>query len=320
MTEGENANPTTQTSNWLGQPYAERKILAGFLNPGEVEVVYPNSSEWPPDVSERVMALLGAANAIGTRDGVGVCDISNVDESEALKVLLPVGKAIAAHPVAAFSYSWVDINNLIAAAAVADPLPPPVALSNNDAGSLANYSLYENIGPPIFLGSALATTGPINVLPLKAELRNGQLVVQYQVSKTIRPIIVGYERGRCYLLKEYGRVLAAMAQGVNRLLCLVYYGLDLSKVDMNIKGLNPLIGSEEPVNHFGAERLGGTQAPLVRDFLDPALTATIPSRASVFICEPSVQILAVQFEAMAKGPLPLTGTIIKPGLAISDSQ
>lgn len=320
MTEGQNANPATQTSNWLGQPYAERKILAGFLNPGEVEVVYPNSSEWSPDVSERVMGLLGAANSVGPRDSVGVCDISNVDDTEALRVLHSVGRAIAAPPVASFSYSWVNIDNLIAVGAVADPIPPPVSLSNNDVRSLADYSLYENIGPPIFLGSALATTGPVNVLPLKAEIRNGQLVVHYQISKTIRPIIVGYEQGRCYLLKEYGRVLGAMAQGVNRLLCLVYYGLDLSKVDMNIKGLNPLIGPDEPVNHFGAERIGGTQAPLVRDFLDAALTATIPSRASVFICEPSVQILAVQFEAAAKGPLPLTGRVVEPGRTIGDSQ
>lgn len=100
----------------------------------------------------------------------------------------------------------------------------------------------------------------------------------------------------------------------------MYYGLDLSKVDMNIKGLNPLIGPEEPVNHFGAERLGGTRAPLVRDFLDAALTATIPSRASVFICEPSVQILAVQFEAASKAPLPLTGRVLEPGRTIGDSQ
>jgi hypothetical protein len=92
MTEVQNATPANETSNWLGQPYAERRILAGFLNQGEVDVVYPHSSGWPPDLRERVAALHGVANSLGPRDAVGICDISNVDESEALRVLQPVGK------------------------------------------------------------------------------------------------------------------------------------------------------------------------------------------------------------------------------------
>ena len=317
MTEGQNANPAIQTSNWLGQPYAERRILAGFLNQGEVELVYPHSSEWPPEVNERVAALHGAANSLQPREDIGVCDISNVEESEAMAVLDPIGRAIAAPPVASFSYSWVNIHNLIAASAVADPLPPPITLSMDDLRSLADYSLFENIGPPIRLGpTALATTGPVNVVPLQTELRSGQLVVRYQLTKSIRPIIVGYEQGRCYLLKEYGRVLNAMVQGIDRLLCLVFYGLDLTKMDMNVRGLNPMLVPGELVNHFGAERLGSVRPPLVSDFLDPAITAIIPSRASVFICEPSIQILSMQFEAIPKGPLPLTGSVIEVGEAI----
>jgi hypothetical protein len=321
MAEAENITPPIENRNWLGQPYAERRVLAGFLNPGEVELVYPQSSEWSDDVSGQVAALYGAANSLPPRTESGICNISSIEEPDALTVLDPIGKGIPAPLVASFSYSWVNIQNLIAVSAVADPFPPPVSLANNNAGALAEYSLYEPIGQPVFVGLALATTGPVNLVPLQAAVKNGQLVVRYQLSKVVKPIIVGYEQGRCYLLKEYGRVLAAMAQGVNRLLCLVYYGLDLTQVDLKVRGLHVqgLVGLGEQINHFGSERLSGANVPLVGDFLDSQLTAAVPSRAPLFIWQPTVQPLGIQLEIAAQGPLPLTGSLL-PQVSVPTNQ
>ena len=320
IAEAENTTPPIEPRNWLGQPYVERRILAGFLNPGEVDVVYPPSHEWPNHVAKEVASLLGAANSLKPRTDVGICHISDIEEPEALGVLDPIGRGIPAPPVAAFSCSWVKIKNLIAVSAVADPFPPSISLSNENAGGLAEYSLYEPVGPPVFVGTALATTGPVNVVPLQAQLKNGQLVVRYQFAKVVKPIIVGYEQGRCYLLKEYGRVLAAMAQGVDRLLCLVYYGLDLTQADLRVRGLHAqgLIGVGEPINHFGFERLSDANVPLVRDFLDSALTGVVPSRASLFIWQPTVQPLGIQLEIAPQGGLPLTGSVVAQILAFTN--
>lgn len=316
ITEAQNTTPPIDNRNWLGQPYAERRVLAGFLNHGELEFVYPHSNEWPNDVREHVAALHGAAHLLNPRADAGLCDISNIEEPEALEVLGIAGRAIVAPIVASFSYSWVNIHNLIAVSAIADPFPPSVSLSKDDLRSVAEYSLYEHIGQPLFVSpTTLATTGPVNLIPLPATLKNGQLVVRYQLSKVVRPIIVGYEENRCYLLKEYGRVLAAMAQGIDRLLCLVYYGLDLTQIDFKVRGLHAqgFINPGEPLNHFGVARLTSSKIPLVRDFLDPTVTAIFPSRDSVFIWQPIVQPLGVQFEAIAPGPLPLTGSVVESG-------
>jgi hypothetical protein len=313
ITEAQNTTPPIDNHNWLGEPYAERRVLAGFLNDGELEFVYPHSNEWPSDVREHVAALQGAAHSLDFRTDAGLCDISNVEEPEALDVLGLVGRAIAAPIAASFSYCWVNIHNLIACSAIADPFPPSVSLSNDDVRSLAEYSLYEPLGPPLFVGTALATTAPVNLIPVQATLKNSQLVVRYQLSRVVKPIMVGYENNRCYLLKEYGRVLAAMAQGIDRLLCLVYYGLDLTQIDFKIRGLHAqgFLNPGEPINHFGVARLTSSKIPLVQDFLDPTVTAIFPSRDSVFIWQPIVQPLGVQFEAIAPGPLPLTGSLIE---------
>lgn len=313
MAEEENITPPIETPNWLGQPYAERRILAGFLNRGEVAVVYPHANEWSNDVTQRVAGLHGAANSLKPRKDAGICDILSIEEPEALQILDPIGRVIAAPLVASFSYSWVSIGSLIAVNAVADPFPPPVLLSNDDTRSLADYSVYEHIGQPVFVSpTAVATTGALNVVPVQSAIRDSHLVVRYKLSKVVRPIIVGYQQGRCYLLKEYGRVLAAMAQGVNRLLCLVYYGLDLTQVDLGVRGLHAqgLIALGEPINHFGSERLDGVNVPLVRDFLDLELTAVVPSRAPLFIWQPTVQQLGIQLEIAPPGPLPLTGSVL----------
>src|SRR5258705_9740778 len=170
--EAENITSSIAARNWLCQPYAERRLLARFLNRGEVELVYPPSSEWPSDVTSLVAALNGVAHSLQPRAEAGICRISNIEEPEALKVLHPIGRGVLAPPVASFSYSWVEIKNLIAVSAVADPFPPRVSLSNDDLPSLAEYSLYEPIGEPVFVGSALATAGPVNFVPLQAALRD----------------------------------------------------------------------------------------------------------------------------------------------------
>jgi hypothetical protein len=299
--------------NWLAQPYTERYILAGFLNADEASLVYASASQWPDHIREEIRARYGAGTSLPPRPDAGICEISIVEESDALSVLHPVARVISAPAIASFSYSWVTIQNLIATSAIADPLPQTVAPFDETPSFLAKYSLYRDIGRPIFISeTSFATIGPINIQPAQAAITEGQLVVRYKLSNVIAPIIVGWEQDYCYLLKGYGRVLKAMTQGVKRLLCLVYYGLDLTKPDMNVRGLNTqgLFNIGEPVNHFGPERLKGMTRPLVRDFLDSALAVNFPSRADIFIHDPSVQSLGIQFNDIGLNSLPLTGGLV----------
>jgi hypothetical protein len=308
MTENALPNPTPPAgSGWLAEPYAERHILAGFLKPGEVEIVYPAALEWPSNVTESVRSLHGTGAALGTREEAGQCRISNIEEPEALAVLDPVARSVQAGPAVPMSYAWVEIRNLIAAGSVADPLPMPRPLSNDDARAIADYSLRDYGGQPLLSGNGiLITSVPLNISFAGAEVRGNQYLVQYALAPLFSPIVVGYEQGRCYLLKEYGRVLYAISQNVERLLCLVYYGLNLTEPNMGVKALGQ---QGDAFNHFGAERLGGAVTPLVRDFLNPAVTAIVPSRAQLFAAMPSVQSLGMEFDPLPQGGLPLSGPI-----------
>lgn len=312
MSTEQNTNSTVQASNWLGRAYAERRILAAFLNRGEERLVYPHSSEWPVEIAQRVAAMHGGAANLPALPNAGISSIANVEEPEALSAFDPVARLIAAPPVASFSYCWVELENLIATGAVADPLSLPVMLNNDDPKSLAEYSVYVGIEQPVFVGpTTFATTSLLNVTLAQAMIQDSHLILSYKLSKIVRPIIVGYEQGRCYLLKEYGRVIGALAAGIKRLLCLVYFGLDLTQRDMKIRGLDVsgLLAKGEPVNHFGQERLTSQRPPLVKDFLDEALTVKIPSRESVFLCDSAIQITGFQFEGTAKEGVPLNGGV-----------
>lgn len=306
-------NPSQDTSgseqgHWFKKPYAERRILAGFLNTGEIDRVYSDFQGWPPDVNDYVARLYGAANSLSSRPEAGVCEIENVSEPDALTQLDPIARGIALPLSGPCSYNWVKIQHLIAASAVAASIHPRVLPSNENVQSLANYSLYAPVSEPLFLSPTLiATDAPLDLRPIQAVLQNSRLTVHYQVSRTASPIIVGYENGRCYLLSGYGRVIAALATGIDRLLCLTYFGLDLMQPSFGIRLQGPL--NLQKVNHFGSDRLTSSAPPLVRDFLDLTLTAVVPARASLFLCEPAMQMTAIQFESGAPGPLPLTGQI-----------
>lgn len=312
MSGEQNLGSPRQASNWVARPYAERRILAGFLNRGEEAVVYPYSSEWSAEVAERVAAIQGKGNTLPPSPNAGVCDIANVEEPEALKVIDRWARSIGAPLFATFSYCWVSLENLIAAAAVMDPLPSAEAIDQDDPRSLGDYSLYVNVDPLIPAGQAtFATNGPISAALVQAVITDSHLVVSYKLSKVPRPIIVGYEEGRCYLLTEYGRVIAALAAGVKRLLCLMYFGLDLTQRDMAIRGLDAtgLVAKGDPLNHFGRTRLTSERPPLVQDFLNEDLTVRMPSRGTVFIFEPSVQIVGYELAGRPNDGIPLKGSV-----------
>jgi hypothetical protein len=128
-------------------------------------------------------------------------------------------------------------------------------------------------------------------------------VLKYQLAPPPEPILVGYEQGRYYLLTAYSRVIQALIGNVERLLCLVYYGLDLRLPNFGVR----IINEHNAVNHFGPALLSGEMAPLVRDFLDDSLTAVVPSRrGEFFIGFPSFQLRPVNWPEPPHGPLPLS--------------
>lgn len=314
MTETPVTNQTNQTPpalKWLVEPYAERLILAGFLKPEEVATVYPLSRDWPMEVTGRVSALYGVGAHLGPREEAGRCQISVVEEPEVLEILDPASKLISAGPDAPFNFAWVEIGNLIAACAVTDPLPPPVSLSEDDLRTIAAYSLHALGGQLVVDNNGiLLSPTPLNIKPAHMSLSGNILTVQYRVGHVVSPIIVGYEQGRCFLIAEYGRVIQALAQNIKRLVCLVYYGLDLSRADMGMKLQS---GSADVFNHFGLDRLEGPHAPMVKDFLDPSLAAPIPSRAPIFASQPFLQSLQVSVEPVPQEGLPLSGKLSDGG-------
>lgn len=287
---------------WL-QPYAEHRILAGFLRAEDVVKVQPSCVGWPAEVAARVSALHGAARILPPRSEAGQCRLFPVEEPEALEVLQAASQLLSIGPESPVSYSWIEIRNLIATASIADAIPQGVSVSNSDLRSLAQFSLF---GPPptlqITSGGALYSSSPLNVRGLPGGLQGDRFIAGCQISLPPRPILVGYEQGRFYLLNEYGRVLQALVNNVDRLLCLVHYGLDFAHPLMGVRLFDQKSGA---VNHFGRAALSGDAPPLVTDFLDSTLSATYPARTSFFMVLPSFHLHQVQVGPPPSEQLPL---------------
>lgn len=285
------------------QPYVEHRILAGFLRGEDIQKVQPAAAYWPAAISAQVHGLLGAAQKLPARPHAGQCRLYPVEEPEALGVLqmasqmLPIG---ADMPV---SYSWVEISNLIATASVSGHIPQAPAVSNSDPQELAQYSLFGP--PPTYVAGpngSLLFSSAVMVQPVSPTLEDDQLVIRYRLSPALQPIIVGYERGRFYLLNAYARVLQALISKVDKLLCLVHYGLDLATPGMGVKLFDPKNGV---VNHFGYALLSCDKPPMMTDFLDPSLSAVFPARPSFYMLLPSIQAHQFQFTTPATSQLPL---------------
>lgn len=300
--------PQPVRPSWLSQPYVERRILAGFLRPEEVGIVYPASREWPANVAERVRGSHGAAQDLSPRPEAGQCIISPVEEPEALTVLDPVARSMQLPPAITVNFAWVDIGNLIAPASVADPMPTDTPLSNEDRKGLAEYSLYDVPGQPVVVGGPLLiNSAPLDVVFTGFKITGNQFIVRYQLIRGISPIIVGYEDERCYLLTDYGRVIHAINQNITRLLCIVYYGLDHGKADFGIK----FPGQEGmALNHFGQDRLSVAAPPLVRDFLDPTVAAIFPAKGTFFSAQPTIQAILMKYDSPPEGQIPLSSEIV----------
>lgn len=284
--------PAGARNPWA-EPFAESRILTGFLRPEDVAVVYPASREWPEEVHARLRPLYGASVGLPPRPDAGRCRLHPVEEPEALAVLHQMTLSFQPPAESPVSYAWVEVENLIAPLAVASPLPRQVAVFNNDPTFLAAYSLYGPSPEPAFgPGGETYTHAPVKLRLAHQGVEDGFLVCRYQYVPVPQPIVVGCEAGRFYLLNEYGKVLQAMIGGVGRLLCLVHYSLDLGAAKMGLWGIEPPGGV---ANHFGRALLSGDCPPAVKDFLDNTLAAAVPSRAVFYITRPSVQTTAVNF-------------------------
>lgn len=294
---------TQAPRNPWAEPFAERRLLAGYLRPEDVPRVYPAAKEWPEEVAARVGALHGARLSFDPRAESGKCLLYPVEEPEALLVLNSILPLFNPGPEVPVSYEWVEIENLIATVAVSDPLPQHVAVSGSDPRSLAEYSLYGPPPMPRIDGSgAMSTLSNVAFQPARPVIENGHLVYRYRVVRIPQPIVVGYEQDRCYLLNNYGLVLQALVGKVERLLCLVHYGLDLKAADMGVHLFEP---RPSVVNHFGETILSGDRAPMVRDFLDPKLSAAVPTKAAFFLTQQSIQTTLVNFNLPPEGQFPI---------------
>ena len=288
----EQETPAVARNPWV-EPFAESRILAGFLRPEDVPIVYPASSGWAEDVHARLRPLYGAGTGLPPWAGAGRCRLHPVEEPEALAVLHQFTQAFQAPAESPVSYAWVEIENLIASLAVAPPLPQQVAVFDDDPDFLAGYSLYGPPPEPAFgPGGETYTLSPAKLRLAQQSYEGGLLVCRYQYVPAPQPIVVGCEAGRFYLLNEYGKVLQAMIGGVGSLLCLVHFGLDLGAAKMGLRGIEPPGGV---ANHFGEALLSGDRPPAVKDFLDSALNVVVPSRASFYVTRPAIHTMAVNF-------------------------
>lgn len=278
---------TEQLKRWLA-PYTEQRILAGFLRAEDVPKVHPAAAFWPEDVADRVRTLHQASRHLSARPQAGRCRLFPIEEPEALDVLQNVSIAQPLGPGSPVSYSWVEIENLIATVAIADPMPIEVDFSGG-AQALAQYSLL-NAEPSFYSapGGAVFSTSPVNVKLAGRAMQADRLILNYQLSLRPQLIVVGYQEGRFYLLSGYGRVLRALESKVDRVLCLIHYGLDLQAPNMGVRLL------DNSVNHFGRDVLISENAPMVKDFLDPSLSVVFPAKGSFFMISPLVHVQQVQ--------------------------
>jgi hypothetical protein len=281
-----------QPANWWDEPYSERRVLAGFIDAESLRSVYSAANSWPEDLAARVTSLHGAGARLAPRPHAGQARVHPVEEREALEVLHPEAMQVQLHPTVPVNFAWVEVADLVTASAFTDPLPPSTTQAGEGVRGIARLSLFP-AGPPPMIdqeSGLLISSFPINITHLGSALQRDRLIVQYQLSLPMRPIVVGYEQGRYFLLNEHARVLYALGRNIDRLICLVYYGLDLTQPDMGIR-LPGLQGGV--VNHFGAELLSGEAPPLVRDFLDPGLSVAVPTRAAIFSAQSSLQTLGI---------------------------
>lgn len=288
--------PTAARNPWI-EPFAQSLILAGFLRPEDVPIVYPASRGWPEEVYARLLPLYGAGAGVSPRPSAGRCRLHPVEEPEALAVLHQMTQAFQVRAESPVSYAWVEIENLIASLSVSAPLPQQVIPFTKDPGHLAEYSLY---GPPVVPvlgeGGSVYTLSAAAPVLVHQDIDDGLLVCRYQFARVPQPIIVGYEEGRFYLLTEYARVLQAMVGKVDRLLCLIHYGLDLGAAKVGLRGLEPPGGV---ANHFGRAVLSGDRPPMVKDFLDPSLAAAVPSRAAFYLIRLSAHTTPLNFTLLS---------------------
>jgi hypothetical protein len=304
MVEVHTTFETPAPRNPWAEPFVEWRLLAGHLRPQDVARVYPAAKGWPEEIAAHAGALHGAGLSLDTRAEAGRSRLHPVEEPEALEVLNGVMQFFNPGPDVPVSYAWVEIENLIAAISVSDPMPQHAVVVGDDPQSLAEFSLYGAPAAPKIDGNSRALLTLSNMLfePTKPAIENGQLVCRYNIAQLPQPILVGYEQDRYYLLNSYGVVLLALARGVERLLCLVHYGLDLKAADMGVQFYK---ARKTVVNHFGETILSGDRAPLVRDFLDPRLSVAFPARASFFLTQQSIQTTAVNFSQPSAGEFPI---------------
>jgi hypothetical protein len=228
------------------------------------------------------------------RPEIGRVALSTVVEPEALEL-------IAAIQIAEFmpvSYGWLEPGNLIAIKAVAEAVPPVQRAIFEGSAGASRYSLY---GPPpqykLTRSHDIVSNVPINWVSKSLRLGNfqgaEQLVLTYEPQLVCTPIFVGYEDGRYYLLSHYGRFVQALSHGIQRLLCIVYYGLDLAAADLGVC-FPGLAGA--PLRQFDEGLLRGTAAPMVRDFLNPANAVTVPTRARMYLTQLALLTTDVSFD------------------------
>jgi hypothetical protein len=307
MTNQSPVGTTPESGLWWIKPYAEINILAGFLSAEELYRVYPAARDWPLDVAARVQALQEARVSVKPRPEAGQGRILPVEEPEALSILDPIAQSYPWGPEIPVSYGWVEIANLIAPSAIANSLLQPATLSEDDVRGMADFSLFGPL-PSIKLepSGLVLSSAPLDLSLMSVGLEGGsQLAFRYKLKRVAMPIIVGFEEDRLYLLNGYGRVLQALRSNIGRLLCLVYYGLDLSEPNMGVRVLDP---QTPAINHFGPTRLLDPQAPLVRDFLDPSITVVIPARAPLFMANILLQTSHITFNLPPDGPMPIGHT------------
>lgn len=269
----------------LARPNAEERILAGFLTSEDLKVLCPAFRLWPAGSRDRVARRLGAAASLAARPEAGRGQLTSIYEPEALPYATTLGQMLPSSPSAPVSIEWVEIRDLIAVRATTGPIAEVLPVPG-DLRARARYSIY---GSPLEImlrnQSWIVGSAPMTISLTGASLGAREteeavtITCQYRLQPLPTPIVVGLESGKLFLLNEYGRVIQALRSGLTRLVCLVYYGLNLDQPDLGLR----LAGLDDPpVNHFGRERVIAPTAPLVRDFADPKLSAAVPARDRLF--------------------------------------
>lgn len=252
-------------------PYSMAFLLSGYLTPDTVHAYFPGFSALPPVPRGDVEILFGASEKRTAHVDIPLPNFDRIDDREILELVAQVAANSAPNLSSLSGWEWIDIESLLAGHLFSGALPEVIQRLPSSPSDLdiARYSLLS-FGPASprlqydTNNGILTGDAQLMVVPSPPQVdQGGVLTVRYRIQPLFTPIRIVVLRKRAVAVRGLERLAFLARRGIRRALALVHYGYGLEMMQF-------------PAS-LPDEVLFGTAPPLIRDFADPALCATIPA-------------------------------------------